>query len=277
MLSALLFAAWLIAVSSSSDAKYVGSTPCDAFVRQFVGIPAAAECERISWKVLIPATDRGRFTLDVVYGMQANSAPGFAGGGTPLQLRGVVNRIAAKRPAYRLNAGGRSVVFVTLDPNLIHLLDGDGKLMLGNPGWSYTLSRSPAVVASAAAPTFQPERELRNVAGVFEGRTPCEALEVDLGRRRNPECTKAKWRITFNDGRYVLEGFGYRNPPRTGTWRTLSDSRDSQAVVVELDPGQQPRFLRFRFEDNRLLIFLDRQGNPLVGDEYQSYTLNKIK
>ena len=283
MAHALLIAAWLVTFPSSSDVKFVGSTPCDAYVRQFVGIRAGAECERISWTLSIPSREQGTFTLDVVYGMQANSAPGFAGGGTALQLRGAVSRIAARRPAYRLNAGGRSVVFVTLDPNLLHLLDGDGAVFLGNPGWSYTLSRSPALTPSPTMPAFQPEREARHVAGVFEGRTPCEALEVDLGRRRNPECTKAKWRITFRDaaagqpGEYVLEGFGYRNPPKTGTWTTLRSPLDPETVVVQLDPGNPERFLRFRFVDGRLLLFLDKHGHPLAGDEYQSYTLNKLR
>ena len=275
-MNVLLLIAWLMTLShSDSNMKFVGSTPCDAIVRQFVGIAATAECERISWQLALPASGDGAFTLDAVYGMQANSAPGFAGGGTPAQMRGTVKSTTRQRRTYRLLVDNRSLEFAQLDPNLIHVLDVNDRLMIGNPGWSYTLSRTPAAQRALVAQSTG--RAARFPVGVYEGRTPCEALENDLGRKRNPECTKAKWRLTFEDTRYVLEGFGYRNPPRTGTWRALQDPRELGAVVLQLDPDQRQRFLSFRVVYEKLLLFLDKNGRPLVGDEYQSYTLNKVR
>jgi hypothetical protein len=35
----------------------------------------------------------------------------------------------------------KAINFVKLDDNLVHLLDPEGKLMIGNAAWSYTLNR----------------------------------------------------------------------------------------------------------------------------------------
>lgn len=271
MVLAILLVGRLVAPSEPVIA-FVGSTPCDAPARQFIGVPAAAECERIQWTLALPSSGSGTFTLDGVWGMQAINNPGFAGGGNPVRLQGAVTTVTGARRSYRLAAGARRLEFTHLDHDLIHMLGANGAVMVGNPGWSYTLSaRDPGKRGA-------PESERRTsdagrIAGVFEGRTPCEALERDLDRPRNPECTKVKWRLTFRDHGYVLEGFGYaRNgtPPRTGRWGASGDT-------IQLDPDAPQRFLTFRVVEGRLLLFLDKQGRPLVGDEYYSYTLNKIR
>lgn len=39
------------------------------------------------------------------------------------------------------DAPNRSISLVRLQDNLLHLLDEEGKLMIGHAGWSYTLNR----------------------------------------------------------------------------------------------------------------------------------------
>ena len=47
------------------------------------------------------------------------------------------------RVIYRLTpaSSGPALDFVRLDEGLLHLLDKEGKLMIGHGGWSYTLNR----------------------------------------------------------------------------------------------------------------------------------------
>ena len=286
MVLTVLLAVLALATAPPPALQFVGSTPCDSLPRRFLGIAATAECERISWDVTFAGD--GTFGLRSAYGMQAVNSPGFAGGGTAVNVRGIWISVAAdarypKARVYRLTAGKQSLDFIRLDDNLLHLLSADARLMVGNPGWSYTLSRKVPVAAPQMLDGLEPYTAPRRAAEVFEGRTPCEALEKDLGRTRNPECAKVKWRLTFHRDdlgtptRYVLEGFGYRNPPRTGTWTAGHLRDDHRSVVIRLDRSGTGHFLRFVLRDGNILLFVDNSGRLMVGDEYYSYTLNRVR
>ncbi len=281
---------------------FVGSTPCDASPRQFVGVPAGAQCERITWQLTLsdPTTATAGYSLIAVYGMQAQSAPGFVDGGTRLQLQGTWLIVKGRRSdpnavVYRIAAGQpeRTLDFLLLDDNLLHPLGENGALMVGNASWSYTLSRqapSPrpargpyAGWLEGPAPSSQNGGAVANVAGVFEGRTPCQDLARLLTGSAGADCTKIKWRLTLHRdpgaqarGTYTLEGFTYRNPPRAGTWTTRTVPGGT-GVVYQLDPNLPGGFLSLLRADDNILLMLDRQGHFLVGDTYYSYTLNRVK
>ena len=98
------------------------------------------------------------------------------------------------------------------------------------------------------------------------------------------DCTKIKWRLTLHQdpgtrapNGYKLEGFRYRNPPRTGTWTIRTAANDPKRVIYQLDPDQRGGFLSFLKADDNVLLFLDREGAFLIGDVYYSYTLNRTK
>jgi hypothetical protein len=137
---------------SSVLGVFVGSTPCDELPRQFLGIPANSPCERITWQLTLLTHQDTRlpitYKLASTYGMQAQSAPGFVGGGTTVELQGTCATVKGTKAnpdamVYQLNADKpqRSVSFVKVGDDLLHLLNREKSLMIGSASWSYTLNR----------------------------------------------------------------------------------------------------------------------------------------
>lgn len=104
-----------------------------------------------------------------------------------------------------------------------------------------------------------------------------------LNEKTIPECIKIKWRLvlyrdpdTQAPSTYTLEGFIYRNPPRSGKWQIIKGAgKDRNAVVYQLDPDKPAQSLYFYKGDDNVLFFLDRQKNFMVGYNDFSYTLNR--
>ena len=128
-----------------------GEPPCDDPPRQFLGIPTNSACERITWRLTLLTNQNTRlpttYKLVSIYGMQAQSAPGFVGGGTTAEVQGtwaIVKGTKSNPDAvvYDLNADKprRSMSFVKVGDHLLHLLNRDKGLMIGNASWSYTLN-----------------------------------------------------------------------------------------------------------------------------------------
>jgi hypothetical protein len=303
------FAALAVSVAlpavSADTLEFVGSTPCDSQPRQFIGVPAASACERITWQLTFFADNlTGRpttFRLKAIYGMQARSAPGFVDGGIEAELHGMWSILRGQATGsgstiYRITTDKpqRTLDFVLIGNNLLHPLGGDDALLVGNASWSYTLSRVNAVrdtgrsLNTGLQPVSAKPRTVSsvgsNIVGVFEGRTPCQQLARQLRVAAGSECTKIKWRLTlYQDsaapasGSYKLEGFVFRNPPRTGRWTIRNGASESDGVVYQLDPDDRGGFLSFFKADENILFMLNNDGGLLIGDVYYSYTLNRTK
>lgn len=273
--------------------QFLGSSPCDALPRRFLGIAGDRQCERITWRLAFAGSGDGAgpatYELEAVYGMQIQGAPGFVNGGTSVQMHGTLSVVqgTSVHPTavvYRMRAQGstRSADFARVGPDLLHLLDEDGALAVGNSGWSYTLSRDAPMPTGDPSPRFVTSPSAHaSTAGVFEGRTPCRAVARELNVPTSSACTKMKWRLTlFEDpaggapADYRLEASGYRNPPRTGKWAVVRFP-GSNAVVCQLDPGTQGAFLSLFKADDNILFFLDKAGNFMIGDSEFSFTLNR--
>ena len=97
------------------------------------------------------------------------------------------------------------------------------------------------------------------------------------------ECIKRKWTVVFYQDpathaptTYSLFGSGYRPVPRSGKWTVVKGTpTDPNAIVYQLDPDAPPGFLSFLKADDNVLLFLGKDGNPLVGNIHFSYTLNR--
>ena len=271
--------------------QFVGSSPCDALPRHFLGIPGDRQCERITWSLgLDDAGDGSRpgtYELEVIYGMQIQGAPGFVNGGTRVRVHGtwsVVHgtRVHPTAVVYRIRAEGptRSADFARIGRSLLHLLDEDGALAVGNAGWSYTLNLDGPMPAGNPSPRSDTSPLAHaTTPGVFEGRTPCRDVGRELNVPTSSACTKMKWRLTlFQDrgapSQYKLETTGYRNPPRTGKWAAVR-LPGSNAIVYQLDPGERGAFLSLFKADDNILFFLDKAGTFMVGDSEFSFTLNR--
>jgi hypothetical protein len=143
------------AMASGGDsvaAEFVGTSPCDALPREFVGgLAATAACHCITWQLTLftnrndglPAT----YKLVANYGLPGKNDPNQIEDGPLVEQQGVwriMRGTKADRDAvvYQLTAdkGRKSVSLVKVGENLLHFLNLDKSLMIGNDGWNYTLS-----------------------------------------------------------------------------------------------------------------------------------------
>ena len=84
-----------------------------------------------------------------------------------------------------------------------------------------------AIAAFCFSPGFAVAQSTGNVQiGVYDGRTPCDKLAVQLEENASSDCIKIKWRLTLfatnvnaSEGQYEIVGFRYqRQAPRKGNW-----------------------------------------------------------
>jgi hypothetical protein len=290
---------------SSTVGVFVATSPCDAVSRAALKIPATPNCEMIKWnltlfedaKTLTPTT----YELNFVYGMPEQGTKGLSQGGTKAGWKGRWKIVpGADAVVYELDLGAPkgTVSFLKVDHNLLHLLDQDKRLAMGNAGWSYTLNRTgdpgrnmqqarPAATSQfqLASPTTDASQIATDssILGRFVGRSPCHEVARELSEAVTPDCMKVKWDLTlYQDPNtlapttYKLNGTFYRERVQEGKWAIVRGTKTSPtAVVYQLDP-EKPRGSLFLLKaDSNILFFLDRDRNLLVGNADFSYTLNR--
>jgi len=184
-----------------------------------------------------------------------------------------------------------------VDQNLLHLLDRDEQLMIGNAGWSYTFNRtgdfatpsqsisSPtAARAKDNAPTAAaPLSAASPILARYEGRSPCREIAREINKTVAADCMKLKWDLTLYQNpvtglptTYKLKGTFYRQQIGEGKWTIIKGAKTNpDAVVYQLDSdnAQGPLFL-LKADDN-IIFFLSKEKNLLVGNGDFSYTLNR--
>jgi hypothetical protein len=209
---------------ASPATEFAGSTPCGEEARRFLGISNTA-CQQITWELAFAdGSGAGRaFELGARYHMPIPGSPNHLDAGTPLQVRGASTFARGSGPQqgrmiYTLTTDGRSLRLALLERDLLHVLTTDGRLMVGNAGWSYTLNGPAAPAPRAWRRMDAVDSVPRDMAGAFEGRTPCQEIAGQLNLAVDAGCTKLKWRVTlFQDaatGRpttYKHEGTLYRD------------------------------------------------------------------
>ncbi|ACT96553.1 hypothetical protein Dfer_5360 [Dyadobacter fermentans DSM 18053] len=138
-------------VSPTPD-TFVAATPCGDVPRHQLGIPADLECEMIKWRLTFRRDPRrqGRddFRLQYTYGMTKPGTRGFMNNGTSNEISGTF-RITENKGAttgryiFTLQPTGSKtpIAFLQLNEHLLHLLDQQGHLMIGNAGFSYTFNK----------------------------------------------------------------------------------------------------------------------------------------
>jgi len=291
---------------SGVAAEFVGSSPGDALARDFVGgLASNAPCHNIAWQLTLLTNQHtglpSTFRLTALYQVPTRSNPNRSEGGPRVALDGTweILKGARSRPeavVYRLHAAEpqRSVSFVKVGEHLLHLLNPDGSLAVGNGGWSYTLNHAVRaekpgdMTAALNAPEMtykiSPLATGPTVFGVFEGRTPCHGISRELKLSQHAGCIKSKWRVTLYQNpetsaptTYKVEGSLFRDGAREGTWSiTRGAATDANASVYQLNPTPtQPALLLMKGDDN-VLFFLDEHRAPLVGHAEFSYTLNRV-
>lgn len=294
---------------STTLGVFDGTSPCDAVSRKALRIPATVNCEMIKWNLTLfqraASLDHSGYELNVTYGIPQPNTNGLVGGGPKVARRGSLTTRTGTRTdpnatIFELMAEGSegSIFFQKLDHNVLHLLDSDKNLAVGNGGWSYTLSRreplqQPARPANAAVMssaqlsslTSQSSGATRSsVLGRFVGRSPCVYVARELKKPVEAGCRKVKWDLTlYQDSKtltpttYKLRGTFYRDQILEGTWTTVRGATVNPAAVVyqlNMDESESP--LLFLKADDNILFFLDGARNLMVGNGDFSYTLNRM-
>lgn len=285
-------------------AVFQGNTPCSAQARALPQIPSDPDCEQMIWSlILYQDSETGTpttYQLNAAYGMSKPNTNDLLDGGTSIVMDGkwtitTGTKSDPEATVYQLNPDDppNVVSFLRVDENLLHVLDSEKELLIGNGAWSYTLNRmdnqNPAQSADLPAsfpnpPTRPPLPSMpadSAIFGVFDGRSPCHELVVELLKTPpSPDCLKIKMRLTlYQDaatgapGTYLIIG---TSTYHEGKWTLLNGmDGDPNAVIYQLhlDDGHAPVSL-LGVDENHLFL-LDRDLHLLVGNELFSYTLSR--
>jgi hypothetical protein len=272
-MKAIYFFLCLLLLVSDTGAKqraYTGSTPANAATRAFIGIPMSDSVDFIRWKLVIFDT---RYELQCNYGIGKPNTNGFINGGKQVALKGECRK---EKNTYQFKNGTKTLKAVELNTDLLHLLNEDKTLMIGNGGWSYTINNITPSALSQTGLTALPGTLKDSV--VFDGRTPCNISGVVAP---GTACYKLKWSVVLYADPKNNKPLGYRirctawrnEGSRKGTWKIVTAKNGRITYQLNNDKGNG--YLYLLKLDEGILAFTDVKGNLLVGNEDFSYTLNR--
>jgi hypothetical protein len=129
---------------------YVGSTPCDPFIRAVLKLPPGDSCEFIKWQLVRrpvqPGVDSALVTFR--FGVGQPNTNDFKDGGAVRLVEGHLvpgagTHPGTGRPVYRFSSADTSISFflVEMNKDIYHFADNRKKLLVGNGGWGYVLNR----------------------------------------------------------------------------------------------------------------------------------------
>lgn len=264
----------------SEKAIYWGSTPADSVVKLWLEIPLNAISDFIRWELSLDGTDKS-FRLQLLYGEAQPNTPGFWGGGTKKEIKGVYNQ--SDEMVYQLisESLGSDIMIKRVSDNIIHLLDPEKKLMKGNGGFSYTLNRKDPQSGTAIYIESDPSDSVTKE--VYQGRTPCKEIAGESGLTLSEPCYKLKWLLTlYRDPvtgiptTYQLKRTQHRQAVIEGKWNSTRENKDNHSIVIyQLDPDKPANSILLLKAGTHVLFFLDKQRNLMLGNGDFSYTLNR--
>jgi hypothetical protein len=270
IISAFLSILLIVSCASGKEKTYTGSTPADIVIRTFLGIPLSDSVDFIRWKLIFRDN---RYNLECNYGIGKPNTNGFFNGSKKIELSGALKE---EKNNYELINGNKTLKVAELNTDLLHLLNTDNSLLIGNGGWSYTLNNiTPSVTDQI---NMAAKQTVLKDSMAFEGRTPCNVPGVIP---RGMECYKLKWYIVLyanteknEPGTYKVYGTPYRKAGgKTGNWKIIT-GKDGR-IIYQLDDDNGNGFLYLLKLDEHILVFTDANGKLLVGDHDFSYTMNR--
>ena len=274
---------WTIAcnVQAKEQNVLVGSIPGDAAAKQMLAIDASEKIDFIRMRIAL--NEGGRlFDLKAAYGIGKPNTRDFENGGKSLTVKGTLE-IKEKDGylIYRLfNDETRvDISLIRLNDQMFHVLSSNGKLLSGNGGWNYTLSRETETKTKLDAPLSSKKTEITHEPEtvVFGGRTPCVEIAREQRIAVAEDCFKLKWKLTLNRDAssgspttFTLQRTFRRPEPLEGKWRIL---KDSGALIYRLEANDGTTMSFQRIDDS--LFFLDNGGRMLKGNGEFGYTLDR--
>ena len=260
---------WVLSGVSSfaKEMNFTASTPANREVRDFLMISQGDSIDFIRWKLKI--VNLKEFDLSCSYGISKPNTNGFIDE-KKVQIKGIVN---FSDRTLTLNHHDKSLSMQVLNNNIVHLLNKDGSMMVGNGGWSYTLNSIKPVPDGELK--FKSKNAIFKDSIVFEGRTPCRGIEELTEGRTRPECYKKKWLIYLYKSSPSASSGTYKIGSMTskkGEWK-LKEGRSGQIIYSrDLKNGHRLDLLQ---TDENIVYIMDENGMIMVGDHDFSYSLNR--
>jgi hypothetical protein len=271
-------------------ASFEATTPCDEVSRSLLHIPSTDKCAMMKWTLtlLTPTT----YELIYTYGMDKAGTRGFSERAITKKQSGKWTKSKYKNTEiYTLTADNcPSLSFLKLNENVLHLLDANKNLMVGNGAWSYTLNRiNPAKLSSNEINSKKVEETFFTDSIVFEGRLPCYGPLLALNGKDSAGCDLIKCRIIFfcNNNLHpqsslkfysILVGAGGTRYLATGKWtimRGIKTDPNSTLYQLQFNTEKPQQNLVLLKGDDNILFLLDNEMNCMAGNDYCSYTLNR--
>ena len=267
--AAFLYFLLIVACGSEKKNVYRGSTPAANIIRLFLEIPLSDSVDFIRWKLTLIDN---QYQLECNYGIGKPNTNGFINGGKKIGLNGAVRKV---KDYYELQHRGNILKLTKLNADILHILNTDNSLLVGNGAWSYTLNNITPL--STDQINITAKQTVLKDSMAFEGRTPCHVPGI-IGT--GVECYKLKWYIVLyanveknEPGNYKIYGTLWRkDDARTGNWKIIAGKKGN--IIYQLADGKGNGFLYLLKLDEHILMFTDAKGKLLVGDEDFSYTLN---
>jgi hypothetical protein len=264
---------------------FAASTPCDAELKVHLGLDTSTAIDFIRWQVNLhhQKNEEGQFELKINYGIGQNNTLGFINGGEHRQFQGKYTiESAAQGPILHLQAPGLELHLLQVHANLLHFIDNHEQLKIGNGGWSYCLNRQSDLAAKQgflASFSSLSLFEKDQLQATFDGRTPCAEISNALDLGLSKSCIKLKWRIIFQQseansqaGTLVMKRIFRQAEQTNGRW-TIENKDGRSQIKLQFENTDKTMYLLQAGEG--VLIFLDQQGRPYIGNADFSFGLNR--
>lgn len=285
----LLFYGVVSVNGNTSEIVLVGCTPGDEDVKSALSIPLETKIDFIRWNLTLASPNT--FVLDIVFGESQPNTLGFKGGGEKLSIKGLYSHSkltlnSSFKEVYCLKNPGlhRNILLAKLSENIFHVLTPQNQLMIGNGGWSYTLSRKTPVCPNNILIS---SNILNNkpLQVIFDGRTPSRDIAAEHPEMKVSNSSfKLKWRlILYRDSVTLLPSTYTIRKVVNGQVRSISGKwieikgtdTNPDVVIYKIEPDKPDESISFLVGDGNILFFLNKRNLPYVGNENFSYTLNR--
>ena len=273
-------------------ASFQATTPCDEVSRALLHIPSTDTSDMMKWTLSLLTSSTYR--LAYTYGMDKAGSRGFSEGAITKEQSGKWTKSKYENAEiYTFTADNSpSLSFIKLNENVLHLLDGNKNVMVGNRAWSYTLNRiAPVKLPSNETSSQKLEETIPADSIVFDGRMPCYGPLLALSRKPGNGCNLIKCRmILYCDNKshapssikfYTIQvGTGGSRYLATGKWIMMRGTKNDPGSILyqlQIDSQQPQQKLTLLKKGNDILFLLDNELNFMAGNDYCSYTLNRVR
>ena len=270
-----------------SEIVLIASTPGDELIKSLLTIPSDTKVDFIRWNLKL--AEKNAFVLDINYGESQPNTLGFKGNGEKKTFKGTfsVSESSNFKEVYHLKSTDFSteILIAKLNENIFHLLTFQKQMIIGNGGWSYSLSRKEPIHNNEISISSATTTEDKSLQVIYDGRTPCQEIAIEhTEMNAATSCFKIKWRLTLNRDSITNQPTTctirsiVNNQPRdvSGKWEIIKGTATNpDAIIYKIKADNLSEPILLFAGDENILFFLDKNYKPFIGNEDFSFAMNK--